>query len=57
MRIPFFDKIDESRNVLKDSETCLLCRDMRTRNFGTSFGDLEVWLDTNKKILRTRFHV
>jgi membrane-bound metal-dependent hydrolase YbcI (DUF457 family) len=39
------------------SETRLLCRDMRMRNFGTRFGDLEVWLDTNQKVLRTRFHV
>ncbi len=37
--------------------TRVLCRDMRTRNFGTRFGDLEVWLDANEQITRSRFHV
>ena len=36
--------------------TRLLCRDMRVRNFGTRFGDLEVWLDCNRKVARSRFH-
>jgi membrane-bound metal-dependent hydrolase YbcI (DUF457 family) len=36
--------------------TCLLCRDMRMRNFGTRFGDLEVWLDANRHVTRTRFY-
>jgi hypothetical protein len=36
--------------------TRLLCRDMRLRNFGTRFGDLEVWLDANRQITRTRFY-
>ena len=36
--------------------TRLLCRDMRMRNFGTRFGDLEVWLDSNRKVARSRFH-
>jgi membrane-bound metal-dependent hydrolase YbcI (DUF457 family) len=36
--------------------TRLLCRDMRIRNFGTRFGDLEAWLDTNRQIVRSRFH-
>ena len=36
--------------------TRLLCRDMRLRNFGTRFGDLEVWLDSNRKVARSRFH-
>jgi membrane-bound metal-dependent hydrolase YbcI (DUF457 family) len=35
--------------------TRLLCRDMRIRNFGTRFGDLEVWLDANRQIVRSRF--
>ena len=35
----------------------LLCRDMRMRNFGTRFGDLEVWLDSNRQVARTRFYV
>ena len=37
--------------------TCVLCRDMRMRNFGTRFGDLEVWLDSNHQITRNRFYV
>lgn len=38
-------------------ETRLLCRDMRMRNFGTRFGDLEVWLDAKNQITRSRFYV
>jgi hypothetical protein len=30
---------------------------MRMRNFGTRFGDLEVWLDANRHIIRSRFYV
>ena len=37
--------------------THLLCRDMRTRNFGTRFGDLEVWLDADHRITKSEFHV
>jgi hypothetical protein len=37
--------------------TRLLCRDMRMRNFGTRFGDLEVWLDANRQVTRSRFYV
>jgi membrane-bound metal-dependent hydrolase YbcI (DUF457 family) len=37
--------------------TRLLCRDMRTRNLGSRFGDLEVWLGANRQITRTKFHV
>jgi hypothetical protein len=36
--------------------TRLLCRDLRLRNFGTRFGDLEVWLDSNRQIVRSRFY-
>jgi hypothetical protein len=36
--------------------TQLLCRDLRVRNFGTRFGDLEVWLDSNGRITRSHFH-
>jgi membrane-bound metal-dependent hydrolase YbcI (DUF457 family) len=36
--------------------TRLLCRDLRIRNFGTRFGDLEVWLDEQRQIIRSRFH-
>jgi len=39
------------------NSTHLLCRDMRTRNFGTRFGDLEVWLDADHKVTRSVFHV
>ncbi len=35
----------------------LVCRDLRTRNFGTVYGDLEVLLDKNNGVLRTTFHV
>jgi membrane-bound metal-dependent hydrolase YbcI (DUF457 family) len=35
----------------------LLCRDLRTRNFGTIYGDLEVLLDKNNGVLQTTFHV
>ncbi len=35
----------------------IVCRDLRTRNFGTTFGDLEVVLDGNKSVVRTTFHV
>ena len=35
----------------------VVCRDLRTRNFGTTFGDLEVLLDKNNDVLRTKFHV
>jgi membrane-bound metal-dependent hydrolase YbcI (DUF457 family) len=37
--------------------TRLLCRDLRMRNFGTRFGDLEVWLDASRQIAQRRFHV
>ena len=36
--------------------TYLLCRDLRIRNFGTRFGDLEVWLDKHHQIIRSKFH-
>lgn len=35
----------------------LVCRDLRTRNFGTVYGDLEVLLDQHNGVLRTTFHV
>ena len=35
----------------------LVCRDLRTRNFGTVYGDLEVLLDKNNGVVRTTFHV
>ena len=40
-----------------DAGEIVACRDLRTRNFKTTFGDLEVLLDTNKRIIRTTFHV
>jgi hypothetical protein len=45
------------RATTEGNSTHLLCRDMRTRNFGTRFGDLEVWLDADHKITRSVFHV
>ena len=33
------------------------CRDLRTRNFGTSFGGLEVVFDGGNRVIRTTFHV
>jgi membrane-bound metal-dependent hydrolase YbcI (DUF457 family) len=35
----------------------ILCRDLRTRNFGTSFGDLTVWLGETNQITRIHFYV
>ncbi|EEF58662.1 metal-dependent hydrolase [Pedosphaera parvula] len=35
----------------------LLCRDLRTRNFSTSFGDLTVWLNDTNQITKVHFHV
>ena len=40
-----------------DAGDIIACRDLRTRNFKTAFGDLEVLLDANKHVLRTTFHV
>lgn len=40
-----------------DAGEIVACRDLRTRNFKTTFGDLEVLLDANKRIIRTTFHV
>lgn len=40
-----------------DAGELVACRDLRTRNFKTSFGDLEVLLDASKRVIRTTFHV
>jgi membrane-bound metal-dependent hydrolase YbcI (DUF457 family) len=40
-----------------DAGELLVCRDLRTRNFGTVYGDLEVLLDQHNGVLRTTFHV
>jgi membrane-bound metal-dependent hydrolase YbcI (DUF457 family) len=40
-----------------DAGELVACRDLRTRNFKTTFGDLEVLLDANKRVIRTTFHV
>jgi len=45
-----------SATVTNAGET-VVCRDLRTRNFATTFGDLEVLLDTNQRVMRTTFHV
>ena len=40
-----------------DAGEVVVCRDLRTRNFRTTFGDLEVLLDANRRIVQTTFHV
>lgn len=40
-----------------DAGEIVACRDLRTRNFQTTFGDLEVLLDENKRVIGTDFHV
>ena len=40
-----------------DAGEAVVCRDLRTRNFKTTFGDLEILLDANKNVIRTTFHV
>jgi len=40
-----------------DAGEVIVCRDLRTRNFGTTFGDLEVLLDTNNAVIKTTLHV
>jgi membrane-bound metal-dependent hydrolase YbcI (DUF457 family) len=40
-----------------EAGTLLLCRDLRTRNFKTTFGDLEVLLDSEKHVKCLKFHV
>lgn len=40
-----------------DTGTLLLCRDLRTRNFGTTFGDLELLIDSGKHVNCVKFHV
>ena len=40
-----------------DAGEIVTCRDFRTRNFKTTFGDLDVLLDARKRVLRTTFHV
>jgi membrane-bound metal-dependent hydrolase YbcI (DUF457 family) len=35
----------------------ILCRDLRTRNFGTRFGDLEVLIDADQRMKCVEFHV
>lgn len=40
-----------------DAGEIISCSDLRTRNFQTTFGDLDVLLDTNKRVIGTTFHV
>ncbi len=40
-----------------DAGEVVACRDLRTRNFQTTFGDLEVLLEANKRVIGTTFHV
>lgn len=39
------------------SEETIFCRDLRTRNFNTSFGDLEVVIGPDRTVLGVHFHV
>ena len=41
----------------RDGRTELLCRDLRIRNFGGRFGQLDVTLDAEGKPARKVFHV
>lgn len=54
-------KLSPAYHVAKAEQTVegelLLCRDFRTRNFGTTFGDLEVLLDSQQRVKRIHFHV
>src|SRR5262245_6698141 len=40
-----------------EAGTLLLCRDLRTRNFKTTFGDLELLLTANRQVTCLKFHV
>jgi membrane-bound metal-dependent hydrolase YbcI (DUF457 family) len=40
-----------------EAGTLLLCRDLRTRNFKTTFGDLELLLSSDKHVNCLKFHV
>ncbi len=40
-----------------DAGEIIACRDLRTRNFKTTFGDLDVLLDGDKRVIGTTFHV
>jgi len=43
--------------VAEEAGRRISCRDLRTRNFGSTFGDLEVVLDAGGKVTGIRFHV
>jgi membrane-bound metal-dependent hydrolase YbcI (DUF457 family) len=64
VRVPEFRVMRElspAYHVVSASQTdagkVIVCRDFRTRNFKTTFGDLELLLDANQDIVRTTFHV
>lgn len=40
-----------------DHGTSLLCRDLRTRNFGANFGQLDLELDAEGTVQKLVFHV
>ena len=40
-----------------DAGELILCRDLRIRNFGTRFGDLELVIDTDQRVKCLKFHV
>lgn len=43
--------------IKTDAGEWVHCRDLRTRNFATTFGDIEVRLDPQRSIKEVRFHV
>jgi len=40
-----------------DAGELILCRDLRIRNFGTRFGDLELVIDADQRVKCLKFHV
>lgn len=45
------------RTEATEAGEVVVCRDLRTRNFKTTFGDLEILLDANRHVVQTTFHV
>jgi hypothetical protein len=43
--------------VVRAEEDTIHLRDLRTRNFDTTFGDLELTLDEDRRVVGKRFHV
>ena len=54
---PAYHVVEASRPDGADGPTRLVCRDLRTRNFRTRFGELEVTIDGDGAVLQKVFHV